>query len=309
MDKLHLQRLAGINEDKWQGEVNKKKHPPEGLFANAEPKTIVKWLKDNHKEYKSAMSSLNFYINRSGKNLTAERKAELESTKDALRKAYKISETNESLDLIRRLAGLPKLVHEKKDEEESEEAPAPEETEEEIPSIVASIAKKAEGLTGDELVSMIQKVYDAGVEDGIASTKEEEKPEEEITEAELIATTANSSSLKDDAAAILLKEVKSMPEGSSKTINLIVNVKRNHNEVFTYNIKVKDSNKEIKESVKDSKGKEIKVGDKICWTDSYGKYHTAKVIENPAFRGGMQIDGHGRSVETMVKAHEITIVN
>ena len=73
MNKLHLQRLAGINEDKWQGDVHTKKHPPEGLFANAEPKTIVKWLKDNHKEYKSAMSSLNFYINRSGKNLTAER--------------------------------------------------------------------------------------------------------------------------------------------------------------------------------------------------------------------------------------------
>lgn len=241
MDKLHLQRLAGINEDKWSGEVHTKKHPPEGLFANGTSKTIVKWLKDNHKEFKSAMSALNFYINRSGKNLTAERKAELESTKDDLRKAYKISQTNESLDLIRRLAGLPKLVHEKKDNEEEGEIP-PEEVEEEIPAIVASIAKKAEGLTGDELVAMIQKVYDAGVEDGIASTKEEEKPEE------------------------------------------------------------------ITEAIKDSKGREIKVGDKICWTDRSGSDRIGTVEADAKYSGGMKVGG--RSVKNIFDEEDkITIVN
>jgi hypothetical protein len=38
--------------------------------------------------YQSAMSMLNFYINRAGKNLSAERKRVLEKSKDELRKVF-----------------------------------------------------------------------------------------------------------------------------------------------------------------------------------------------------------------------------
>jgi hypothetical protein len=38
--------------------------------------------------FRSAMSMLNFYINRAGKNLTAPQRAKLEAAKDALRKAF-----------------------------------------------------------------------------------------------------------------------------------------------------------------------------------------------------------------------------
>lgn len=307
MDKLHLQRLAGINEDKWSGEVHTKKHPPEGLFANGTSKTIVKWLKDNHKEFKSAMSALNFYINRSGKNLTAERKAELESTKDDLRKAYKISQTNESLDLIRRLAGLPKLVHEKKDDEEGEEAPAPEETEEEIPSIVASIAKKAEGLTGDELIAMIQKVYDAGVEDGIASTKEEKVEESTIVEG--TGFTVGKWYVLDDDKFKNAKSFYSGPFDTQGEAQAEFNKFSNKN---GYSIisgeQALSKLKQIKESVKDSKGKEIKVGDKICWTDRSGTERIGTVEADSKYTGGMKVGG--RSVKNIFDEEDkITVVN
>lgn len=68
----------------WVGDVKTKKHPPEGLFAEGTPAEIKAWLKKSHKDDAGAMASLNFYINRAGKNLTAQRKAVLDQVKKEL---------------------------------------------------------------------------------------------------------------------------------------------------------------------------------------------------------------------------------
>jgi len=68
----------------WSGAVNTKKHPPEALFAEGTPDEIKNWLKKSHKDDASAMASLNFYINRAGKNLSVDRKAVLDQVKKSL---------------------------------------------------------------------------------------------------------------------------------------------------------------------------------------------------------------------------------
>jgi hypothetical protein len=90
---------------------------------------------------------------------------------------------------LRRLAGLPvqaqqalteaQLLAEKKKKADAEAAPAddavvPADDEaEELPAIVTKVAKKAEGKTGDDLVALLKKVYDAGCKDGMAQAKAE----------------------------------------------------------------------------------------------------------------------------------------
>jgi len=71
----------------WTGKVKTKWSPPGGLFTKSSG-VIVKELKKGHSTLKGAMSALNFFINRAGKNLSSERKAELEKTKDKLKKEY-----------------------------------------------------------------------------------------------------------------------------------------------------------------------------------------------------------------------------
>lgn len=72
--------------------------------------------------------------------------------------------------------------------ESKEEEPTEEPTEEELPplpEIVTTIAKQAEGKTGEELEDIINKVYDAGVQDGLAQAEEDKEKEvkEGLTEA------------------------------------------------------------------------------------------------------------------------------
>jgi len=65
----------------------------EGVFAQPDPKSIARSLKQSaeHSQrrksdpFRSAMSMLNFYINRAGKNLPKRRRAILEQAKDELR--------------------------------------------------------------------------------------------------------------------------------------------------------------------------------------------------------------------------------
>jgi len=67
-----------------------------GVFTLMSPKSIAKSLarsaeKSKRKKtsaFQSAMSMLNFYINRAGPNLSSSRKAILEKTKEELRKIY-----------------------------------------------------------------------------------------------------------------------------------------------------------------------------------------------------------------------------
>lgn len=84
----------------WSGRVTKESDAldlEEGVFTWGNPKRIALSLKksaemsDRRKgtAYQSAMSMLNFYINRAGKNLEPKQKKILEQAKDELRKAYK----------------------------------------------------------------------------------------------------------------------------------------------------------------------------------------------------------------------------
>lgn len=84
----------------WSGEVTKYSIAldlEEGVFTWNNPKKIALSLKRSAEEsfrkkastpFQSAMSMLNFYINRAGKNLPASRRKILEQAKVELRKAF-----------------------------------------------------------------------------------------------------------------------------------------------------------------------------------------------------------------------------
>jgi hypothetical protein len=67
-----------------------------GVFSREDPKSIARSLKRSAERsrrrksepFRSAMSMLNFYINRAGKNLSKQKRRRLEAAKDELRKLY-----------------------------------------------------------------------------------------------------------------------------------------------------------------------------------------------------------------------------
>lgn len=71
----------------WSGDVRTKWTPPNGFFKRSSKK-IAEGLKASKKDLKSAMSSLNFYVNRAGKNLSPEDIRRLELAKKKLRNLY-----------------------------------------------------------------------------------------------------------------------------------------------------------------------------------------------------------------------------
>ena len=83
----------------WSGRVTKNSFAldlEEGFFTWSDPKKIALSLKHSAEEsvrrkatpFMSAMSMLNFYINRAGKNLNPQRKKVLEQAKVELRKLF-----------------------------------------------------------------------------------------------------------------------------------------------------------------------------------------------------------------------------
>ena len=87
------------SKKKWSGEVTKHSIALDlegGVFTWSNPKKIAASLKRSAEEsvrrkagsFQSAMSMLNFYINRAGKNLPQERKKVLEQAKIELRKMF-----------------------------------------------------------------------------------------------------------------------------------------------------------------------------------------------------------------------------
>lgn len=83
------------NKKKWSQEVTEHSHVlelEEGVFTWKDPTKIAKSLKKSALNstyrkttpYQSAMSMLNFYINRAGKNLPEEQKEILEKAKQKL---------------------------------------------------------------------------------------------------------------------------------------------------------------------------------------------------------------------------------
>ncbi|MEJ2441497.1 MAG: DUF3175 domain-containing protein [Patescibacteria group bacterium] len=88
------------SKKKWSNKVTKKSFAldlEEGVFTWNNPRKIALSLKKSAensirrkaKPFQSAMSMLNFYINRAGKNLRPGRKKILEQAKIELRRAFK----------------------------------------------------------------------------------------------------------------------------------------------------------------------------------------------------------------------------
>jgi hypothetical protein len=89
----------------WSGEVTEHSFAlqlEEGVFTWDNPRKIAQSLKKSAEEslnrkgtpYQSAMSMLNFYINRAGRNLNPQRKRILGRAKIELRKLFKREERN-----------------------------------------------------------------------------------------------------------------------------------------------------------------------------------------------------------------------
>jgi hypothetical protein len=87
------------SKKKWSGKVTKTSFAldlGEGVFTWKNPKKIAKSLKNSAENstrrkaspFQSAMSMLNFYINRAGKNLDPKQKKVLEQVKVELRKNF-----------------------------------------------------------------------------------------------------------------------------------------------------------------------------------------------------------------------------
>ena len=84
---------------KWSAEVTAHDTPYDlepGLFASGSPQQIAAALKKSAEDprrnsddpYRTAMSMLDFYVNRAGDKLSAEQRAKLGQAKMALRQAF-----------------------------------------------------------------------------------------------------------------------------------------------------------------------------------------------------------------------------
>ena len=92
-------KSAKKSTGKWSGRVTRDSDAmdlKDGVFKSNSPRKIAKSVKRSATRskrrkagpYQSAMSMLNFYINRSGKNLSASKKRTLERAKDVLRELF-----------------------------------------------------------------------------------------------------------------------------------------------------------------------------------------------------------------------------
>ena len=86
-------------ENLWSKSVTEHDHPfaiPDGVFKSNDPDKIAAALQRSAQDperrsedpYRSAMSMLDFYINRAGRNLSASERTALEKAKEALRKRF-----------------------------------------------------------------------------------------------------------------------------------------------------------------------------------------------------------------------------
>jgi len=104
MKRAEKNRVKTTKESKnyWSDKVTRKSNALDleaGVFTWTNPMKIALSLKHSAEEssrrkggpFQSAMSMLNFYINRAGKNLKPERKRILEQAKAELRKLFKPS--------------------------------------------------------------------------------------------------------------------------------------------------------------------------------------------------------------------------
>jgi hypothetical protein len=88
-----------IMTEKWSADVTAHDHPFDldpGLFANGSPQEIAAALKKSAEDparksddpYRTAMSMLDFYINRAGAKLSDQQRTKLDETKSAVKQAF-----------------------------------------------------------------------------------------------------------------------------------------------------------------------------------------------------------------------------
>ena len=98
MDKTPKKSL-NARKRRWSAEVTKHSNALDlehDVFRSKDPRKIARSLKHSAEQskrrkgtpYQSAMSMLNFYINRAGKNLPQNQRRILERAKDELREAF-----------------------------------------------------------------------------------------------------------------------------------------------------------------------------------------------------------------------------
>ncbi|HET7179968.1 MAG TPA: DUF3175 domain-containing protein [Chryseosolibacter sp.] len=98
-EKIHKKKTGAAKTKKWSGKVTRTSNALDlktGVFKSRDPVKIARSLKRSAERskrrkgtpYQSAMSMLNFYINRGGKNLSESKKKVLERTKDKLREQF-----------------------------------------------------------------------------------------------------------------------------------------------------------------------------------------------------------------------------
>lgn len=94
-----MSRTANKKTRKWSAGVTRHSNAldlDKDVFKSKDPEKIAESLKhsaeDSHRRkgtpFQSAMSMLNFYENRAGKNLTKKQRAPLEKAKNELRKLF-----------------------------------------------------------------------------------------------------------------------------------------------------------------------------------------------------------------------------
>lgn len=94
-----MNRQAATMPKKWSQRVTERSNALDlepGVFASDDPRHIARSLKRSAERsrrrksepFRSAMSMLNFYINRAGKQLPAARRQCLEQAKEELRKLF-----------------------------------------------------------------------------------------------------------------------------------------------------------------------------------------------------------------------------
>lgn len=91
--------MANKKSKKWSGKVTRESHALDleaGVFTWDDPKKIARSLARSAQEstrrkvepFRSAMSMLNFYINRAGGHLSVAQRAVLDEAKDELRRIF-----------------------------------------------------------------------------------------------------------------------------------------------------------------------------------------------------------------------------
>jgi Protein of unknown function (DUF3175) len=96
---LPRKKVIVAHKKKWSARVTRESDALDldgGVFTSRDPKRVAASLKRSAERskrrksgpYRSAMSMLNFYINRAGRNLPDSRKRVLKQAKDELRRLY-----------------------------------------------------------------------------------------------------------------------------------------------------------------------------------------------------------------------------